>query len=185
MIAQVYASRYPDRLSALVLADTFTPAFVSRRDHIERTMLMNVLIGLLRVVGYGRAMGLVTWFGRKLERDETTSLRAEAFPAMETPAAVNALRAVASFHETTVDFAAIGVPTLVLYGEHETSVISRHTPVLAAQLPDATVREVPNAGHASPWDNPEFFNRTVREFLAQTAGSTRAESDSSLDSSRR
>jgi len=52
MIAQVYASRYPDRLSALVLADTFTPAFVSRRDHIERTMLMNVLIGLLRVVGY-------------------------------------------------------------------------------------------------------------------------------------
>jgi len=44
---------------------------------------------------------------------------------------------------------------------------------------------VPNAGHASPWDNPEFFNRTVREFLAQTAGSTRAESDSSLDSSRR
>jgi len=56
-------------------------------------------------------MGLVTWFGRKLERDETTSLRAEAFLAMETPAAVNALRAVASFHETTVDFAAIGVPT--------------------------------------------------------------------------
>lgn len=57
-------------------------------------------------------------------------------------------------------------PTLVLYGEHETSIISRHAPTLSAQIPDSTVREVPDAGHASPWDNPEFFNSTVRTFLA-------------------
>jgi len=33
------------------------------------------------------------WLGRKLERDETDSLRAEAFPDMDTVAAANSLRA--------------------------------------------------------------------------------------------
>jgi len=72
---------------------------------------------------------------------------------------------VATFHESNVDFASITVPTLVLYGEHESSVISRHAPRLADALPDATVREVPGVGRASPWDNLEFFNGASREFL--------------------
>lgn len=172
MIAQVYASRYPNQLSGLVLADTFTPAFVSRRDRIERTVLMNTVIGLVRLIGYDRAKALMMWFGRKLEGDKTTSLRAESFPDMETVAAVNALQAVASFHETDVDLTSISVPTLVLYGEHETTVIRRHVATLAAEITDATVQEVPNAGHASPWDNPEFFNEAIQEFLVQLARST-------------
>ena len=185
MIAQAYASRYPDRLSGLVLADTFTPAFVSQRDRIERTVLMNSVMGLVRLVGYGRSKALLMWFGRKLEGDATTSLRVEAFPEMETVAAVNAFRAVASFHETDIDFASITVPTLVLYGEHESSVISRHAPRLTAEIPDATVREVPNAGHAPPWDNPEFFDGAIREFLARIARSTGAESGPAVGSAGR
>lgn len=165
MVAQVYASRYPDRLGGLVLADTFTPAYAGLGDQFQRTALMQASIGLLRLVGYERAKSVLLWFGRKLEGDTTTSLRAEAFPEMETVAAVNALQAVASFHRTDIDLASIDVPTLVLYGEHESSVISRHAPRLAAEIPDATVREVPDAGHASPWDNPEFFNEAIRDFL--------------------
>lgn len=172
MIAQVYASRYPDQLGSLVLADTFTPAFVSRRDRIERTMLLNTVTGLVRLIGYDRGKGLLLWFGRKLERDKTTSLRAESFPDMETVAAVNAFQAVSSFHKTDIEFASINVPTLILYGEHESSVIRRHVPTLAAKIPNAEVEEVPNAGHASPWDNPDFFNVAIRDFLAQIARST-------------
>lgn len=168
MVAQVYASRYPERLSTVVLADTFTPAFVNRRDCIERNVLMKTLIELFRLTGYERAKGLMTWFGRKLEGDKTTSLRAGRFPDMATAAAVNSLRAVMSFHKTDIDLTSINVPVLILYGEHETSVIRRHVPTLAAEIPDATVRKVPNAGHTSPWDNPEFFNEAIREFLAQT-----------------
>ena len=167
MITQVYASRYPEQLGGLVLADTFTPAFLGRRDRVERTVLMTALIGLVRLVGYDRSKALLAWFGRKLEGDTTTSLRAEAFPDMDTVAAVNAFQAVLSFHNTDIDLASITVPTLILYGEHESSVIRRHVPTLAAGIPDATVQEVPNAGHASPWDNPEFFNGAIRDFIAQ------------------
>lgn len=165
MIAQVYASRYPSELSGLVLADTFSPAFLSRRDRIERTTLVNAMAGLVRLVGYNRAKNSILWFGRKLERDMTTSLRADAFPDMDTVAAVNALKAVASFHTIDIDLSSITVPTLILYGEHETSIISRHIPTLTARIPDSTAEEVPDAGHASPWDNPEFFNSAIRTFL--------------------
>ncbi|ELZ81487.1 alpha/beta hydrolase [Haloferax larsenii] len=165
MVAQVYASRYPNQLRALVLADTFSPAFLGRRDRIERFSLVNVMAALVRLVGYNRAKGLLLWLGRKLERDQTTSLRPEAFPDMETVDAVNSLKAAAGFHTTDIDLTSITVPTLVLYGEHEPSVISRHVPVLSARIPDSTVQEVPDAGHASPWDNPEFFNSTIRAFL--------------------
>lgn len=177
MIAQVYASRYPDQLGGLVLADTFTPAFVNRRDHIERVVLMNTVIGLIRLIGYDRAKGLMMWFGRKLEGENTTSLHAESFPNMGTVAAVNAFQAITSFHDTEIEFASITVPTLILYGEHESSVIRRHVPTLAAEIPNATVQEVPNAGHASPWDNPEFFNRAIQDFLARIARSTGEESE--------
>lgn len=165
MIAQVYASRYPNQLSSLVLADTFSPAFLGRRDRIERSSLVNTMAGLIRLVGYNRAKGLILWFGRKLERDQTTSLRPDAFPDMGTVDAVNALKAVASFHTTDINLSSITAPTLILYGEHETSIISRHAPTLSAQIPDSTVQEVPDAGHASPWDNPEFFNSTIQTFL--------------------
>jgi len=166
MIAQVFASRHPDELGGLVLADTFTPPFQSRRDRIERSTVVNATAGLIRLVGYNRAKGLVLWFGRKMERDQTSSLRPDAFPDMDTRDAVNSMQTVASFHETDIDLSAITVPTLVLYGEHETSIISRHAPVLDAQIPDSTLDVVPDAGHASPWDNPEYFNDSIRTFLA-------------------
>ena len=132
---------------------------------MERTTLVNAMAGLVRLVGYNRAKGLMLWFGRKLERDKTTSLRADAFPDMDTVDAVNALQAVASFHTIDIEFSSITTPTLILYGEHETSIISRHAPTLAARIPDSTVQEVPDAGHASPWDNPEFFNSAIQTFL--------------------
>jgi pimeloyl-ACP methyl ester carboxylesterase len=63
------------------------------------------------------------------------------------------------------------VPTLLLDGEHETSVGSRHVPTLVAGIPDSTV-VVPDAGHASPWDDPECFADAIREFLADRVSST-------------
>ena len=38
-IAQVYATRYPDRLSGLVLAATFAPGYVDYRDWIQRSLM--------------------------------------------------------------------------------------------------------------------------------------------------
>jgi pimeloyl-ACP methyl ester carboxylesterase len=167
MIAQTHASTYPDDLDILVLADTFSPAFLDWRDRLTRSTLMRFLIGLLRLVSFEQAQRLMLRIGRTIERDRTDSLRADAFPAMETPAAINSLRAAATFNETEVDFDAIRVPTLVLYGEHKTAIISRHAPVLSRNISNSTVREVPDAGHASPWNNSAFFIEAITQFVAE------------------
>lgn len=86
---------------------------------------------------------------------------------MDTDEFAKVIRAVASFHGTRFDLSAITVPALVLYGEHEPPFIRRHAPKLGSALPNASVREIPDAGHASNLDEPEFFTDVVREFLAR------------------
>lgn len=172
-IAQVYAATYPDRLAGLVLADTFTPELFDRREWLQRSAMLKATIPPVRLVGYERVEKAMVWLQERVsgkgvsgDYEQIEKLRAEG-PKMTTDEFAKVIRAVATFHETEVDFPAIIVPALVLYGEREPSFIRRHAPKLGDEIPNASVREVPSAGHASNLDNSEFFTTAVREFLAR------------------
>jgi len=49
----------------------------------------------------------------------------------------------------------------------------RQAGYLGTQIPGATVAAVPDAGHASNLDNPDFVTRVVRELL-ETVSQTEA-----------
>jgi pimeloyl-ACP methyl ester carboxylesterase len=53
--------------------------------------------------------------------------------------------------------------------EHEPAFVRRHGPKLEREIRDATLRIVPDAGHASNLDNPEFFTAALRSFLEKQA----------------
>jgi pimeloyl-ACP methyl ester carboxylesterase len=171
-IAQVYATRYPDGLSGLVLADTFTPPYFSRRERFQRSTSLRGIVPIVGLLGYER---VERWMVRINELvhgeavsgdyDRIEALRADG-PKMETAEFAKVVRALASFHETELDHADITVPTLVLYGENEPPFIRQHAMALAETIPDVTVRAVSDAGHASNLDNPEFFTDTLRAFLS-------------------
>ena len=57
------------------------------------------------------------------------------------------------------------MPTLVLCGERD-RVNLKLSRRLAEALPDARFEIVPDAGHVANLDNPQAFNRLLREFLA-------------------
>lgn len=173
-IAQVYAARHSDRLAGLVLADTFTPELLDRREWVQRSLLLRATVSPVQLLGYERVEKALVWLQRRLsgagvsgDYERIERLRAEG-PNMTTAEFAKVIRAVATFHETALDLSSITVPTLVLYGEHEPPFIRRHAPKLRAELPIASVREIPDAGHASNLDNPAFFSRALREFLAHT-----------------
>jgi pimeloyl-ACP methyl ester carboxylesterase len=114
---------------------------------------------------------VLVWLQERIQGDgvsgayETIELLRDEAPKMATDEFAKVIDALTRFHETELDVSAITVPALVLYGEHDAGFIRRHAPELGDELPNATVREVPDAGHASDLDNPEFFTTALREFL--------------------
>ena len=190
-IAQMYAAARPDRLSGLVLADTFTPELFDWREWLQRSLMLKATIPPVRFVGYERVEKAMVWLQEQFQGEEVSGdyeeierLRADG-PKMATDEFAKVIRAVATFHETETDYATISAPTLVLYGEHEPAFVRRHAPKLGSAIPNASVREVPGAGHASNLDNPEFFTDAVREFLGavHSPESGRVSDDSELGDS--
>lgn len=170
-IAQVYAARHPEALSGLVLADTFTPSLSGWGEWLQRSAALKATVPFVRLVGYERVERVLVWIQERLtagaggDYEQIEQLRDEG-PKMSTPEFAKVVRAVADFDEIAVDLSAISVPTLVLYGENEPPFVRRHAPILEAGIPDATVRIVPGAGHASNLDNPGFFTEALEAFLA-------------------
>lgn len=169
-IAQAYAAAYPDRVSGLVFADTFTPELFDWREWLQRSVMLQATIPSVRLIGYERVEKAMVWLQERLQKgvsgdyENVERLRAEG-SKMTTTEFVKVIRAIATFQEMEVDFSSITVPALVLYGEHEPAFIRRHVPKFSAEITNTTVREVPHAGHASNLDNPEFFTTALQEFL--------------------
>lgn len=168
-IAQVYADRYPDGLSGLVLADTFGPTPLSSGERVQRKFL-RATIPFVRLFGYERVERVMVWLQERFSKGvsgeyENIEAIRESGPTMETTEFAKVIRALSSFEETPVGYRSISVPTVILYGEHEAGFIRQHAPALADSISGATVREVPDAGHASNLDNPDFFTDALRVFL--------------------
>lgn len=185
-IAQVYAARYPDGVAGLVLADTFTPELLDWRERLQRSAMLRATVPPVRLVGYERVEKALVWLQERFQRGasgdyENIEHLREGGPKMTTDEFAKVIRAVATFHETALDLSAIAAPTLVLYGEHEPAFIRRHVPKLTGELPNATPREVPGAGHASNLDAPEFFTTAVAEFLARDVLHDRADTAGGIE----
>ena len=61
------------------------------------------------------------------------------------------------------------VPTLVIVGEEDAPAIDASR-FLAATIPGATLKILPATGHTLNLEEPDAFNRHVREFLDTVSG---------------
>ncbi|NWH67504.1 ABHEA protein, partial [Geococcyx californianus] len=67
---------------------------------------------------------------------------------------------------TAEQYQRVQTPTLILYGDHDTSLAPQALQSLQ-HLPGHRVAVVPNAGHACYLDKPEDFHRALLDFLHQ------------------
>lgn len=175
-IAQVYAAVHADDLAGLVLADTFTPPVLDGLEWLQRSLVLRATVPPVRLLGIDRVERAMVWLQERIagtpaggDYDAVTGLRASG-PRMTTDEFAKVIRAVDGFRDRDLDLGAIHVPTLVLYGEDDVPFVRRHAERLWAELPDATVRVVPGAGHAANLDDPAFVTRELRTFLARVHG---------------
>lgn len=162
-VAFAFLRRHADRVTGLILADTraaadTTEVFERRTDQQDRvaeegtTALVEVLLG-----------GLLC--------DNTKAHRLELVDhvrrLMANPAAgyIAALEAMKHRPDATAELAAIGVPVLVLVGEHDALSSPAVAREMAGAIPDAQLAVLANAGHLSNLEAPDEFNAAVADFL--------------------
>jgi epoxide hydrolase 4 len=64
----------------------------------------------------------------------------------------------------------VRVPTLVIWGEKDTALLTGNLNGLDQVVPKLTIKRIPNGTHWIPRENPEEVNRFIREFVAQEPG---------------
>jgi pimeloyl-ACP methyl ester carboxylesterase len=89
---------------------------------------------------------------------------------------LDTLRSVVNFRGQRVDasdrlYLAVGMPTLLLWGERDTIIPVGHGQRATAQMPGSRLVTFPDSGHFPQIDDPHRFAATVREFLDETEAS--------------
>jgi pimeloyl-ACP methyl ester carboxylesterase len=173
MVAQVYATKYPDGLSGLVLADTFVPERLHWSERLNALMLWSTIIPV-RLFGLARIqrvmLRITTLFDDEdAAGDYATIERLQSeMPPIPAEEFAKIVRAILAFYrQGEGDYRSIAVPTLVMHGENTMGISRRHCEKLAREIPDASLRVVPGGGHASNLDDPEFYSDAIAELLGR------------------
>jgi 3-oxoadipate enol-lactonase len=90
----------------------------------------------------------------------------EMMARQPVPGIVAALMAMKERPDSTFDMANIHAPTLVITGADDVLIPPSESEILERGIPDARRVVLPDAGHLSNVEQPELWNRAVRELLA-------------------
>ncbi len=156
--------RYPERVAGVILANTkATP------DSVEAKAGRDQSATLAQEKGAG---AIAAQMVPKLLSPKTYSSNpqvAEQVAHIITTATVEgivaALRAMRDRPDSTPTLAAIKVPALVLAGVDDQIFPRSEFEKMARALPRGKLELLPDAGHVSSLEQPDLFNRAVRQFL--------------------
>nr|WP_222132122.1 alpha/beta fold hydrolase [Pseudonocardia sp. C8] len=162
VVATRMALRRPDLLRSLVLADSTRGSGRTPEGRAGMARRVEELAEL------GAGEFAARRAGRLVAPDAPAPVRArvEAIMAGVRPAGYALAAASMAATDHSADLARIGVPTLVVVGEHDVVTGVEEARALAAAIPGAGFALVPGAGHAANQEQPAEFDRIVGGFLA-------------------
>jgi 3-oxoadipate enol-lactonase len=161
-IAQQLAFDFPDIVSKLVLANTFSvlrPSSLKGWAYFVRRFILVHTLGLQAQAKFVA--------GRIFPYPEQEMLRNEIIKQITNadPGAYRAaMRSLGTFNSKP-RLSEINVPTLVITGANDTTVNPGHQAQMAAWIPGASQVIIEKAGHAASVEFPEEFNRIMVDFL--------------------
>lgn len=168
IVAQHVAFEAASRLTHLVLMDTTAGAVDVDVDLLELACGLVASDGLAALLEVQRALGgpLDTEPARRLrERPGWEEASDAKFLRCSPQMYVTMARLLTSAPDRSTQLATLGVPTLVVVGEHD-RLLREPSARLASAIPDAALAVIPDAGHSPQVENPEAWFETVAAFLA-------------------
>lgn len=164
--ALALAAGYPERLRALVLADSRAGA--DAEDGRQRRLDMARRVG---VEGTGFvAEAMIPKLLGKTSHERRPELRRwlEEQIAAAPPAGVAAAqRGMAERPDQGPLLPRIAVPALIVVGEEDELTPPEESARMAREIPGARLVVIPEAGHLASLERPEAFNDALREWLRE------------------
>ncbi|HKB01168.1 MAG TPA: alpha/beta fold hydrolase [Gemmataceae bacterium] len=162
--ALAFARLYPQRLRALILADTKADADDEPgRANRDRLIQLATDRGPAAVLDQllPKLLGPHTIAARPATVQRVRALAGR----QSTDGIVAALKALRDRPDAAPGLAHIAVPTLVVVGDQDAVTPPEKAMAMAAAIPNSQLVTVPDAGHLSNLENPDLFTAAVREFL--------------------
>jgi YbgC/YbaW family acyl-CoA thioester hydrolase len=160
--------RHPERVRALVLADTKADA-----DGAEAKRARDELAAVAERQG---AAAVVEQLLPRLVSPTTLATQPEVVAQVREMAErwsvaslTGALRAMRDRPDSTETLRAVRVPTLVFGGQDDAIAPPRVTKAIAALVPGAQYHVIPAAGHLAPLEQPLATGRVLADFLGGLA----------------
>ena len=169
----VFAIRNPKMVASMVLAEPPAHQLVRELPGGERMYheFIKELEPMKEAFRAGDDRRAIVNFSRNMGRDFDKLPPAAATAMLQNAPALKAINLSAGPAFPNIkkeDLKKLTIPTLMLKGEQADRLHAAVTDELARLIPQAKSIIVPNAGHATPRDNPGFFNAAVLEFIGST-----------------
>lgn len=155
---------FPEKFAGLLLFDTNSAADTEEKrearfdliDEIEKSGAQALIEGMLP--------NLISDWTKENNPDLVAKLKA-MFAETNPQAAIAALRGIAERQDHTDILRDVNVPTLLIFGEHDKITNLEIAEKMHAEIPDAALTKIKNAGHYSNLEQPEAFNDALVSFL--------------------
>lgn len=164
-VAFEFYRRFPQRVRALVLADTRPQADTDEARRTREETARRILSEGMAPVADSMLPKLLTENTREYKPEVVERIRAMMLGTRPEGAAA-ALRAMAARRDQTDLLPEIDVPTLILVGGEDTITPPSDAEAMAAKINDARLVCIEGASHMSNVERPEEFNRALMEFVS-------------------
>ena len=163
-IAFAFYRKYAHRVRALILADTRATA-----DTPEGKLGRDASIALAREQGAGAIADAMVPKSLTVHTLATNPALTNATRALlarqSVDTIVTALGALRDRPDSTPTLADISAPTLIIVGAEDAITPVKDSEMMRDAIRGARLAIIPNAGHLANIEQPDEFNRVVREFL--------------------
>jgi len=163
-VALNFAHRHPQRLRALILADTRAEAD-GEQAKTNRAALIEFAQNHTMAEFADKVLPDLLAESTRQNRPEVLA-ELKAIAAANSPdGIVTALQAMRDRPDATAWLPKIAIPSLLVFGEKDALAPSHVLATLQNGLPNARLKTIPEAGHLSNLEAPEAFNEILLEFL--------------------
>jgi 3-oxoadipate enol-lactonase len=163
LVAQQLALDVPEKVSSLILVNTFSHLIVSGLGAYTTLLLRALILRFMSMERMGHMVGKQLF--PKPEQAALRQLTAERWAKNNKAAYRAASMAVWRFN-VTERLDEITQPTMIVAGADDQTVPAPHREILHRGIAGSQLVVIPESTHATPIDQSELFNKTVLSFLA-------------------